>query len=84
MFRKGLAMSQITLYLDEETEQLVRAAAEACGVSKSRWVADLIRRHACDTWPEDVVQLAGAFPDFPFREAIEPVPSAEDLPRIGF
>ena len=77
-------MSQITLYLDDETEQLVRAAAEACGVSKSRWVADMIRRHARDTWPDEIVALAGAFPDFPLCEKADSIPPAEDLPRIGF
>lgn len=32
-------MTQITLYLDEETETLVTQAAKARGLSKSRWVA---------------------------------------------
>lgn len=75
-------MSQITLYLDDATEALVTRAAQASGMSKSRWVAELIRQHAHDVWPADCMQLAGAFPDFPLREELPP--SGEDLPRDGF
>lgn len=78
-------MSQITLYLDEETEQLVLERAKASGVSKSRWVADAIRRHAHEVWPPEFQQLAGAFPDFPSREDVFPEDKqADDLPRLGF
>lgn len=75
-------MSQITLYLDDATEALLARAAQASGLSKSRWVAELIRQHAHDTWPAECIALAGAFPDFPLREDL---PSqGNDLPRIGF
>lgn len=78
-------MSQITLYIDKETEQLVLAGAKASGVSKSRWVADAIRRHAHEGWPEEFQRLAGAFPDFPLREELFPDnEQIEDLPRVGF
>lgn len=62
-------MSQITLYLDAETDALLNAAASIRGVSKSRWVADIIRLHAKDAWPQACHDLAGAFPDFPLRDA---------------
>lgn len=75
-------MSQITLYLDEATEALLIQAAEANGMSKSRWVAELIRQHAHDTWPAECIALAGAFTDFPLRE--ESPPAGNDVPRIGF
>ena len=74
-------MPQITLYLDDVTETLVNQAAQASGISRSRWVAELIRQHAHDAWPKECVALAGAFPDFPLRE--EP-PVEADVPRIGF
>jgi len=75
-------MSQITLYLDDATQALVDQAAQANGVSKSRWVADIIRKYAAHEWPADCIGLAGQFPDFPMREeaAAQPV----DLPREGF
>lgn len=39
-------MAPITLYLDDATQALVEQAAQADGMSKSRWVAEVIRNHA--------------------------------------
>jgi hypothetical protein len=61
-------MPQISLYLDDATQALVEQAAKANGVSKSRWVADIIRKHAVHNWPQDSLELAGRFADFPLRE----------------
>ena len=47
-------MSQITLYLDDATQALVEQAAKANGVSKSRWVADIIRTYAAHDWPQEI------------------------------
>lgn len=76
-------MSQITLYLDEATQALVEQAAQANGVSKSRWVADIIRKYAAHEWPQDCLALAGRFADFPLRED-SPGAQPADVPRIGF
>lgn len=77
----GTEMSQITLYLDEETQELVERSAKAQGVSKSRWVAEIIRKHAGEAWPQDCLDLAGSFPDFPLRD--EPAePAAKDAARL--
>ncbi len=79
-------MSQITLYLDEGVQGLIEQAAQANGVSKSRWVADLIRKHASSAWPADALALAGSFADFPLSAEGMAVrePSAQDAPRLGF
>lgn len=61
-------MPQISLYLDHATLALVEQAAKANGVSKSLWVADIIRKHAAHNWPQDFLELAGRFVDFPLRE----------------
>ena len=53
------AMAQITLYLDDATQALVDHTAQANGVSKSRWVAELIRKHAAQEWPKERLDLAG-------------------------
>ena len=74
-------MAQVTLYLDDATRALMEDAARAEGVSKSRWVADLIRRHTRPTWPEEWYSALGSFPDFPLRAD---VPSVDDAERIGF
>ena len=75
-------MSQITLYLDDATQALVDQAAKAHGVSKSRWVADIIRKYASHEWPQDCLDLAGRFADFPLREQAAEQPP--DVPRLGF
>jgi predicted transcriptional regulator len=74
-------MAQITLYLDDDTETLLAQAAQASGLSRSRWVAEAIRQYAHQAWPEECLALAGAFLDFPLREDSA---STLDLPRIGF
>lgn len=76
-------MAQVTLYLDEEVDRVMRECAQAAGVSNSRWVADLIRRHAGAAWPPAVLGLAGAFPDFPTADDVRPQ-GAADLPRAEF
>jgi hypothetical protein len=76
-------MSQITLYLDDATQALVEQAAQANGVSKSRWVSDIIRKHAAHEWPRDCLDLAGSFADFPLREQYASNLPA-DAPRVGF
>ena len=76
-------MSQITLYLDDATQALVEQAALANGLSKSRWVAEIIRKYAAHEWPQDCLGLAGRFADFPLREE-SAATSADDVPRLVF
>ncbi|MDR3054549.1 MAG: ribbon-helix-helix domain-containing protein [Zoogloeaceae bacterium] len=77
-------MSQITLYLDDATQTLVEQASEANGLSKSRWVAEMIRKYARHEWPAECLKLAGAFPDFPLCDDLNQPNPAADAPRIGF
>ena len=74
-------MGQVTLYLDTETETRMKEASKAAGISLSRWVADLIRERTATQWPDSVVRLAGAWPDFPTAEEIR-AGLGEDLPRV--
>jgi hypothetical protein len=73
-------MAQVTLYLDEETEQAMRKAAACAGLPYSRWVAGLIRAAARETWPEDFLRLSGSLPDAPFAKDIQAT-EVPDLPR---
>lgn len=75
-------MSQITLYLDDEAEQLLRQSAQAAGLSNSKWIAELIKKHARQEWPIELKNLAGAFVDFPLRD--NSLQQTADSPRIGF
>jgi predicted transcriptional regulator len=63
-------MSQVTIYLDDELENKMRAAAEAMNLSKSRWIAALIEEKLKNEWPASVIALAGAWEDFPTLEEI--------------
>ena len=77
-------MSQITLYLDDSTQALVDQAALANGMSKSRWVAEIIRKYAAHEWPKECLELAGSFADFPLRGADDAGAMPADVPRLGF
>ena len=77
-------MSQVTLYLDEETDQALAQSASRAGMSKSRWVAQLIRRHAKDGWPQECLNLAGAFPDFPLSDPASEASLPPDTPKVVF
>ena len=73
-------MSQITLYLDEQTAQRMQEAAASEGLSQSQWVARLIRARLDTTWPQHLQDLAGAWQDFPTLEEIREHEAA-DTPR---
>jgi hypothetical protein len=63
-------MAQITLYLEDDLEARLRAAAKAANLSQSRWVANLIAEKLHHEWPATVTELAGAWPDLPEVEAL--------------
>jgi hypothetical protein len=67
----------------DATQALVEQAARANGLSKSRWVSQIIRKYAAHEWPQDCLALAGCFADFPLREETAAALSA-DVPRVGF
>jgi len=73
-------MGQVTIYLDNETEEQARAAARAEGVSLSRWVTERIQRSPRSEWPATVRALAGAWADLPPAERIRRT-RAKDAPR---
>ena len=73
-------MGQVTIYLDEETEQRARAAARAQGVPLSKWVTESIQRRARTEWPAAVQRLAGAWSDLPSAEQLR-ASKAKDAAR---
>lgn len=75
-------MGQVTIYLDEETERKMKAAANAAGLSYSKWVAKIIAERARNEWPEQVAALAGAWRND--GGDVEDAESAEDIPREPF
>ena len=70
-------MAQVTIYLDDETAELMRKSAKSAGLSMSAWLAQLVREKTASTWPADVRELAGAWAD-------DEIPMAEQLPESHF
>jgi hypothetical protein len=64
-------MGQVTIYLDNETERKLNVIIGDMNVSKSKWISDLIRTKTATSWPESVIELAGAWKDLPLAEEIQ-------------
>jgi hypothetical protein len=73
-------MAQITIYLDNETSALIKAAVKQAGVSQSQWIAEAVRLRVRKEWPASVRALAGAWRDFPTAEQIRKR-QTQDTPR---
>lgn len=64
-------MPQLTIYLDQETDNLVREASRRSGEPASKWIAEAIRRRAKHEWPADVLAIFGSWPsDFPESDSL--------------
>jgi predicted transcriptional regulator len=63
-------MGQVTIYLDNDLEQKINAAAKAAHLSKSRWVAAAIRKAMAAEWSDTVKESAGSWEDFPSAEEL--------------
>ena len=60
-------MGQITIYLDSRTEERMNQMVQSSGVSKSRWIADLIKEKAEKSWPDPIRKMAGIWQDPPLN-----------------
>ena len=63
-------MGQVTIYLDSETEKKMNIMSKKLGMSKNKWISNLIKEKMATTWPENIVKLAGAWKDLPTAEEI--------------
>ena len=64
-------MAQVTIYLDDDSDNRLKEAARAEGLSVSKWIARLIEEKTRGEWPSSVRGLAGAWSaDFPEAEAL--------------
>lgn len=76
-------MGQVTIYLEEDIEHKMVAAAESAQLSKSKWIAKLIQDKVANEWPQSVVSCAGSWDDFPGLEEIR-ANIGEDAEREKF
>ena len=56
-------MAQIAIYIDDQLAKRLDSAVTASGKSKSKWVAQAIKRSLTDQWPEGFFELAGSWQD---------------------
>lgn len=63
-------MIKINIYLDAEMERDMLNMIKKCGISKRKWIAELIREKTSGAWPANVKKLAGAWKDLPTAEEI--------------
>lgn len=61
-------MGQVTIYLEDEIEEKMTDAAKSAHLSKSKWVASLIREKIANEWPRSIIDLAGSWKDLPLAE----------------
>ena len=73
-------MSQVTIYLDEQTDKKLRQAVEQSGLSKSQWISRLIKEKTATEWPEAVREMVGEWQDVQEQEEIRDT-AVKDLPR---
>jgi len=59
-------MAQVSLYLDKEMYGKVETAAQICGESISKYVANIIQDHFDNEWPPDYADLFGSITDAGF------------------
>jgi len=71
-------MSQVTIYMDDDTEARTRAAARAAGVSLSRWITGVLRSRMESAWPAHIAALEGSW--HPQDDGPD-LPDGVDLPR---
>lgn len=76
-------MSQITVYMDAETQARMKSAAQVAGLSVSRWLAGLVQEKTASAWPLEVLAAAGAWQDFPDLDELR-ANDVADLPREIF
>lgn len=63
-------MGQVTIYLDQQTEAKMKTMIKKNGLSKSKWIANLIREKTANVWPDQIRKMAGAWKDMPTAEEI--------------
>ena len=75
-------MGQVTIYLDDNTERKMRNMVEKSGISKGKYIAQLIREKTATTWPGNVIRLAGAWKDIPTANEIRETMGTDSIREL--
>lgn len=73
-------MPQLSLYLDDNTLQMVKEVAALSNTSVSKWVRNKVLQSLHNEWPDGYFQLYGTVNDKSFAEPSEPY-RINDTPR---
>ena len=68
--RGEVAMGQVTIYIDEQTELNLISILQNTKKSKSKWISDLINEKIRNEFPNSVKELAGSWKNFPNAEEL--------------
>jgi predicted DNA-binding protein len=60
---KGAEMTQLAIYIEDQLSEKLEKAVKSSGKSKSKWIADVIKKELNDQWPADFFNLAGSWKD---------------------
>jgi hypothetical protein len=63
-------MGQVTIYLDAETEKRMNAMVQSSGLSKSRWISEIIKEKTERSWPDHIKRMVGIWQDLPTSEEL--------------
>lgn len=74
-------MGQVTIYLEDEIEKKMIANAKAANLSKSKWIATVIKEKVDQDWPPMVRELPGSWAEFPTQEELRESKQARDCTR---
>ena len=58
-------MGQITIYLDGNSEKILRRKAKEKKLSVSKYVSVLVSEKNISEWPEELIDSIGTWRDFP-------------------
>ena len=64
----GGVMPQLSLYVDQQTLEIVEKMAKMNNTSISKWVCTQIKRSAQSNWPDNFFNQFGALADTDFGE----------------
>lgn len=76
-------MSQLTVYIDEETRKKIEVASKRANLSVSKWVKLKLTHAIENEWPEDYFELFGSLSDDELSRPQE-LSLDDNLPRESF
>lgn len=73
-------MSQVSLYLDDDVQEIIKIRAKERGSSVSSYVNEILKKANEDRPPIELLELFGTWEDDPMKEP-EELPWSSDIKR---